>query len=255
MQRNLWTREELIVTLSLYFQLPFGRLNHSTPEVVQLAAIIGRSSNSVALRLVNFAACDPYILATGRHGMAAGAKTCQPIWDEYYNDRERLFVEAEIIKAQMRNITVEKALEIEDESLKGEMKERFVKQRVNQNVFRTMILNNYDWKCAVTGIDIPELLIASHIIPWAAEEKHRLDPENGICLSPLYDRVFDRGLITVTPEYRIELSKELKEHSKSAYYQRHFADIENKQILLPEEHKPNLDFLEYHYNNIFAKHN
>lgn len=92
-------------------------------------------------------------------------------------------------------------------------------------------------------------------ISFDEEEKHRLDPENGICLSPLYDRVFDRGLITVDQEYRIELSKKLKEHSKSPYYQRHFADVEHKQIMLPIDHKPNLQFLEYHYNNIFSRHN
>lgn len=97
-QRNLWTREELIVTLALYFQLPFGRLNHGTPEVKQLAALIGRTDNSVALRLVNFAACDPYILATGRHGMPGGESVCQPIWDEFANNKEQLFVEAERIR-------------------------------------------------------------------------------------------------------------------------------------------------------------
>ena len=63
--RRLWTRDELVITLSLYYQLPFGRLNHTTREVRELAAIIGRSDNSVALRLVNFAACDPYILESG----------------------------------------------------------------------------------------------------------------------------------------------------------------------------------------------
>lgn len=69
MPRNLWTREELVVTLALYFQLPFGRLNYATKEVIDLANILGRTSNSVALRLSNFAACDPYIINSGRHGM------------------------------------------------------------------------------------------------------------------------------------------------------------------------------------------
>ena len=67
-----WTREELILTLSIYFQLPFGRLNRNTKEVKELAKIIGRSYNSAALRLVNFAACDPYIINSGRTGMPAG---------------------------------------------------------------------------------------------------------------------------------------------------------------------------------------
>ena len=67
-----WTRDELILALSVYFQLPFGRLNRVTPEVKELARIIGRSDNSAALRLVNFAACDPYIVNSGRSGMVGG---------------------------------------------------------------------------------------------------------------------------------------------------------------------------------------
>ena len=94
MPRRLWTREELILTLSVYFQLPFGRLNHSTPEVMELAQIIGRTNNSAALRLVNFAACDPYIIESGRTGMPAGIPVCKPIWDELASDKERLFMEA-----------------------------------------------------------------------------------------------------------------------------------------------------------------
>ena len=87
MQRNLWTHDELVLALALYFQLPFGRLNRNTPEVRELGRLLGRGENSAALRLVNFAACDPYILATGRHGMASGAKTCMPVWEEYAKTR------------------------------------------------------------------------------------------------------------------------------------------------------------------------
>jgi putative restriction endonuclease len=49
MAKRLWTRDELILTLSVYFQLPFGRLNHATPEVKELARLIGRTENSAAL--------------------------------------------------------------------------------------------------------------------------------------------------------------------------------------------------------------
>lgn len=254
-RKNIWSREELIVTLALYYQLPFGRLNQRTPEVMELAKLIGRTNSSVAIRLTNFAACDPYIINSGRHGMVAGIKVCKPIWDEYCNDHERLFFEAEIIKAKMRQQSIEQALGIQDTNLQGKVRESIVKQRVNQNVFRTMILNNYNNTCAITGINIPTLLIASHIVPWADDEKNRLNPENGICLSPLYDRAFDKGYIGVDDGYRVILSKELKEYSKNDYYKIHFADVENRKIILPEEHKPDVRFLEYHFNNIFAQHN
>lgn len=252
-QRNLWTREELIVTLALYFQLPFGRLNHSTPEVQQLAALIGRTENSVALRLVNFAACDPYILATGRRGMSGGERICQPIWDEFANNREQLFVEAEHIKSKFLKQPIEYTLHISDAELIGITKETLVKQRVNQNVFRAMILNNYNQTCAITGINDSHLLIASHIIPWSVREDTRLNPENGICLSALYDKAFDQGLITICPDdYTVMVSRELKDRLSSSVYNEHFGKVENRKIILPEEHKPSMSFLQFHATKIYV---
>ena len=76
------------------------------------------------------------------------------------------------------------------------------KRRKGQDYFRRMILANYNCRCALTGIDIPQLLLASHIIPWKdkSHKKERLNPENGICLSALYDKAFDKGLITFSPD-------------------------------------------------------
>ena len=111
MSRNLWTRDELILVLDLYFRLPFGRLNRSTPEVMELANLIGRTNNSIALRLVNFAACDPVIIESGRTGMPGGLSICKPIWDEYSEKREDLFYEAQKIKAQILHSSIEKILD------------------------------------------------------------------------------------------------------------------------------------------------
>lgn len=58
MPKRLWTRDEMILTLALYFQLPFGRLNHATPEVRGLAMLMHSAENSVALGLTNFVFCD-----------------------------------------------------------------------------------------------------------------------------------------------------------------------------------------------------
>lgn len=215
---------------------------------------MGRGENSAALRLVNFAACDPYILATGRHGMASGVNVCMPVWEEYANDKERLFKEAAEIKARLQQESVEQSLGITESELEGKTKEVVIRQRVNQNVFRTMILNNYNDQCAVTGINDQRLLIASHIIPWAEREDTRLNPENGVCLSALYDKAFDKGLITIRPDdYTIMVSPSLRDTLTQEAYSEHFAKYENCKIILPEEHKPNRDFLQYHAENIFVR--
>ena len=252
--RNKWTREELVLTLSVYFQLPFGRLNHNTPEVKELAKIIGRSNNSAALRLVNFAACDPYIINSGRTGMTAGIGICKPIWDEYAYDLERLFYEAHQIKAALMNQTVEESLHLPAKELEGKERTVVIKERVNQSAFRSMVLANYEERCAITGINIPDLLIAGHIIPWAdSTPQQKLCPENGICLSALYDKAFDKGLITISPDdYSICLSSALREYEKHDYYDQLFASINGRPITMPIEHKPNRDYLAYHRDKVFV---
>lgn len=254
MPRRLWTREELILTLSVYFQLPFGRLNHSTPEVRELAQLIGRTENSAALRLVNFAACDPYIINSGRTGMVSGRTVCMPIWEEFYNDRERLFSEAQVIKASLLHKSVEETLQLTDNDLEGRERTTVIRQRVNQSVFRSMILNNYEEHCAITGINIPELLVAGHIIPWSdSTPQQKLSPENGICLSALYDKAFDKGLITISPDdFAVVLSSALREYETKDYFDRHFGSIAGSPIAMPIEHKPNRDFLAYHRDHVFV---
>jgi putative restriction endonuclease len=104
---------------------------------------------------------------------AGGLKQCQPIWDEFANNREALIFESERILADKENQTIETKfndLLFDIKDLKGETKIREVKTRVNQSVFRLMVLANYNRQCAITDIDIPDLLFASHIIPWSANE-------------------------------------------------------------------------------------
>ena len=252
-QQNKWTREELILTLSVYFQLPFGRLNRTTPKVKELARLIGRSENSAALRLVNFAACDPYITESGRTGMPAGMSVSKPIWDEFANDKERLFLEAQRIKANLLHKPIEETLHIMVKELEGKERETVIKQRVNQSAFRSMILYNYEERCAITGINIPDLLVASHIIPWSdSTPQQKLNPENGICLSALYDKAFDRGLITISPDdYTIFLSSALRKYETQDYYEKHFGTIAGKKLIMPIEHRPNRDYLAYHRDKIF----
>ena len=144
-------------------------------------------------------------------------------------------------------------MHITQTELEGREREKVIRQRVNQSVFRTMILQNYENRCAVTGINIPDLLVASHIIPWAeSSAQEKLSPDNGICLSSLYDKAFDRGLITISPDdYTITLSSALLEYETKDYFDTHFGSIAGNKIIMPIEHAPNRDYLAYHKENIF----
>ena len=86
--------------------------------------------------------------------------------------------------------------------------ERLVVQRVGQDLFRGALLDYWQGRCCVTGLDMPELLRASHIKPWAMCERdeERLDVFNGLLLSPTLDAMFDGGWITFSPAGSILIS-------------------------------------------------
>jgi len=257
MARDLWTRDEMILVFNLYLKLPFGKMDRRNPDVIHLANIISRTPNAVALRLVNYASFDPQLKQRGISGMGHGGKKCGEIWDEFNDDRERLVFESERILAQREGTTIEEKYEQEIRSIPqgvvGETKVREVKTRVNQNVFRQIVLANYEGHCALTGIDLSDLLVASHIIPWSENKQERLNPENGICLSSLYDKAFDRGLISFSDSKQVLFSTRLKANVGKDYYATYFAPIENAMLVTPKKYYVNPQFLEWHRDCIFNK--
>ena len=74
------------------------------------------------------------------------------------------------------------------------------------------MIKKFDNKCAVTGINVEEILIASHIIPWRhSNDDERLDVDNGILLSPLYDSLFDKNLISFEDNGKIIISEKVQD--------------------------------------------
>ena len=128
----------------------------------------------------------------------------------------------------------------------GKTKLAAVKVRVNQDLFRKMVLANYGGKCCVTGLSVPDVLRASHISPWAEDEKNRLNPENGLCLSATYDAAFDRHLISFDEHYRLVVSKAIKDHYTDAAAKSYFLDREGQTMSLPAKFLPAQALLEKH---------
>jgi hypothetical protein len=74
-----------------------------------------------------------------------------------------------------------------------------------QRVFSEVVKNNYENRCAVTGIVTRDFLVASHIVPWSEDQSIRLDPSNGICLSLLVDRAFEKGYLLIADDLTIHI--------------------------------------------------
>tara|TARA_B110000208_G_scaffold129510_1_gene157224 strand:- start:679 stop:1524 length:846 start_codon:yes stop_codon:yes gene_type:complete len=91
-----------------------------------------------------------------------------------------------------------------------------VTSRVGQGFYRKELVKKFCGKCAVTGNDLEEILIASHIVPWRdSSDEERLDPDNGILLSPLYDALFDKHIITFSDNGSMEVSEQFTERLNS----------------------------------------
>jgi len=89
-----------------------------------------------------------------------------------------------------------------------------VTSRVGQGYYRQQIIEKWGGKCPITGIDIKSILISSHILRWSeSNDEERLDVENGILLSPLFDALFDRHLISFQDTGEIIVSNTLKEEN------------------------------------------
>jgi len=121
-----------------------------------------------------------------------------------------------------------------------------------QGFFRNAVLSAYEGACCITGIRVPALLRASHIIPWAKEESRRLDPANGICLNALHDAAFDAGLIVLDGELRVVLSRTLRNETSSEVYSEYFSRYEACSIRMPERFRPDPDCLEFHRKHVFV---
>lgn len=245
MARRNWTEEELILVINLYHKLPFGRMHRSNSAVVQLASVLDRTPSAVAMKLTNFASFDPELQARGIKGMSNAGKLDRIVWNRFYSSLEDSIYQSE---EELAKYNLSYGLG-DDESAPisyiGYDKEAIRKVRVGQSFFRNSLLAAYDETCCITGLKNRELVVASHIIGWADDPNYRLDPRNGLILNALHDKAFDRGLLTVTPDYRIKLSEELreKEHSNNSGW---FLPYDNEPIRLPNKLFPSRDFLARH---------
>ena len=95
-----------------------------------------------------------------------------------------------------------------------------------------------------------ELLVASHIVPWREDVSNRTNPKNGLLLSALHDRAFDRGLITLDGDFRVVVS-ENRALTDDAYFAESIGRFAGRPIRLPEKFAPGAEFLAYHRERVF----
>jgi len=123
-----------------------------------------------------------------------------------------------------------------------------VKSRVGQGLFRKRLIDKYKGACIITGVSAKKLLVASHIKPWAvSNNEERLSEENGLLLSPTYDKLFDYGLITFSNQGNMIISSQLSNEDKSKLHLSTDIEYDLKMSSKMMEH------LDYHRDIIFVR--
>jgi len=251
-----WTREEHIIAFQLYSRIPFGRIHMRNPDVIELAALLGRKVGSASLKLANFSRLDPVHQARDIRGLEHGSKGEEEVWREFEERPDALVLESARILGDRLGCTVEQVAEIKESDLPppGIEREALVKLRVNQSYFRQRVLSAYDFRCCVTGLTNRQLLVASHIVPWAEDALQRLNPRNGLCLNALHDRAFDRGLMWVERDFTVKMSPKLREGlNQPSDAVDWLWSFDGKPLILPANFKPDDKLLMKHATNCLKR--
>ncbi len=208
---NKWTRNEEIIVFNLYCKISFQRSSKNHPDVIRIANLIGRTPSAVNMKIGNFGSFDDTLKKQGIVGLTNASKLDKEIWDEFNGKWDELAFTSEKLIAELQGKKIEETISFEN-ILLGSERMAEVKQRVNQNFFRRTILTSYNFACCITGICNLELLLASHIKPWCdSSAVEKTNPRNGLCLNALHDKAFDKGFITVTPDFTIRISAYIKD--------------------------------------------
>lgn len=248
-----WTREQLLIALNLYHKVAFGKFHNKNKMLVDISRRMGRTDSALPMKLSNLASIDPEFLKTGRKGLEGASDFDRAMWAEYHAHPNELIPEGEALLAELMTGDADAPIEVQTDGKVLRAAEgptegtASVKVRLGQRYFRQAVLNAYKGRCAITGLGIRDLLVASHIIPWSQAEAHRLDPQNGIALNALHDKAFDRGLITFDSDLRLVCSKALTDHFANATVNQSFKAYEGQPLSLPAEAAgPKAEYLEWH---------
>jgi len=254
--RNGWTHQQLLVAFNLYCQMPFGKMHSRNPEIIKYAELIGRTPSALAMKLTNIASLDPAITSTGRKGLRGASTADKIMWEEMQADWEQFAIKSQQAVSAF-GATAKFEATICDTSILNEIidytgsnKTAQTTIRVGQDFFRRSVLSAYNFRCCITGLAVPKLLVASHIVPWRIDAANRLNPKNGLCLSMLHDKAFDTSIITIAEDMTICVSPEYAENADH-FFKSALLAYNGKLIALPEKFQPHREFLDYHRQYVF----
>ena len=225
-------------------------MHSRNPEIIKQAELIGRTPSALAMKLTNIASLDPAITSTGRKGLEGASAADKAMWEEMQADWEHFAIETQQAASFFGATIDDTPLPDEIVDYTGSNKTVQTTTRVGQKFFRRAVLSAYNYQCCITGLSVPELLVASHIIPWRVEATNRLNPRNGLCLSMLHDKAFDAGIIAIAEDMTVCVSQRYATNG-DLFFNSALLTYEGKLITLPDKFSPLAEFLAHHRQYVF----
>ena len=242
-----WTEQELLVAMNLYCALPFGQFNHANKRIREVAAQMGRTPSSLSMKLCNLASLDQYHRNRGVAGLRGASSLDREVWNRFQANWSGMAEKSEAALEALMGGAPAKADGYSFKLPDGPSEiPRTVKARRLQRFFRNTVLANYEYRCAISGLAVPELLVASHIVPWSEDESRRADPANGLCLNALYDKAFDCYFITFDEEFKLVVCSALKKRDIPEFQRVNFVEIEGSKLRMPHRFPPDSAALAKH---------
>lgn len=231
MVKRDWTLMEDLACLYLYLKNGRKQVDDNSQEAMELASAIGRTPGAVAYKSANFRYID-----SGKDGFSNGSKVDFIAWKAYSEDIE--YCEKAYYELVNSSDTFTDVITAETHISKGDyyVPDTFGRaaMRASQATIKGNALSIYENRCAMCDIDHPALLIARHIIPWSKDQNVRADPRNVLLLCALHDKLFDKGLISISKEFTIIASADVSKYSET---HKIVKEVENKKLRLPKEGK------------------
>lgn len=248
-----------------------------------------RTVGSVKAKFENFRSMDPLYKpkggakpegGEGKKALSKAGYAAIRVWAEFSEDPERLAREARAIRETLEfhrrlreggpkegyfdlsgteveyyeaQISMINRM-VKGKNVRGYDVEAIEARRIGQETFRARVISNFGERCCITGEGNAMLLRAGHIKPWnVCDEWEKVDAGNGLCLEPMFDLAFDKGLIQVDEDMRVALSTKLVKVAEEETFDKVFRPYSGRRIREPKEHQIDQKYLAYHREKVFQE--
>lgn len=245
-ERRLWAEDETLFLFRVFLTENPASLSSGSPRIIEIAELMDRRAGSVHRKLEDIRSNEPSYVAKGRRPTKC-AELVKDVWMGLYSDYDGTRRRIEDAYASLNgSVTDPDVLDLEEVSPGLDVPAEATR-REGQQIFRCIVAMNYEQKCCITGIATRGLLVASHIKPWyESGPEEKTDPSNGLYLNRLHDGLFDRHLMTLDEDMRIEYADSVRRENGEEAFEVFFGRYEGVRIAEPSLYSVDTEFMDEH---------